>query len=170
MHSGGFELTKLTYTRLEDNLIRHRGDRYIHCSDTRHHRLTIIIGDRLTININRKTPTTAKIVRSTTYPTTWDTSFRADFLQKNTWEDPYNSNGVVLACGSQNISSRRDVSVSDIDVRRSACTYGSAVRILPAAEEKKKEFWHPSARSGGRNVSPHWPLHIHVSTRNSIFK
>ena len=24
---GGFELTKLTYTRLEDNLIRHRGDR-----------------------------------------------------------------------------------------------------------------------------------------------
>ena len=27
MHSGAFELTKLTYTRLEDNLIRHRGDR-----------------------------------------------------------------------------------------------------------------------------------------------
>ena len=27
MHSGGFELTKLTYTRLEDNLTRHRGDR-----------------------------------------------------------------------------------------------------------------------------------------------
>ena len=27
MHRGGFELTKLTYTRLEDNLIRHRGDR-----------------------------------------------------------------------------------------------------------------------------------------------
>ena len=27
MHSGGFELTKLTYTRLEDNLMRHRGDR-----------------------------------------------------------------------------------------------------------------------------------------------
>ena len=27
MHSGGFELTKLTYTTLEDNLIRHRGDR-----------------------------------------------------------------------------------------------------------------------------------------------
>ena len=27
MHLGGFELTKLTYTRLEDNLIRHRGDR-----------------------------------------------------------------------------------------------------------------------------------------------
>ena len=26
MHSGGFELTQLTYTRLEDNLIRHRGD------------------------------------------------------------------------------------------------------------------------------------------------
>ena len=30
MHSGGFELTKLTYTRLEDNLIRHRGDRQYH--------------------------------------------------------------------------------------------------------------------------------------------
>ena len=30
MHSGGFELTKLTYTRLEDNLIRHRGDRLMH--------------------------------------------------------------------------------------------------------------------------------------------
>ena len=27
MHSRGFELTKLTYTRLEDNLIRQRGDR-----------------------------------------------------------------------------------------------------------------------------------------------
>ena len=27
MYSEGFELTKLTYTRLEDNLIRHRGDR-----------------------------------------------------------------------------------------------------------------------------------------------
>ena len=25
MHSGGLELTKLTYTRLEDNLIRHPG-------------------------------------------------------------------------------------------------------------------------------------------------
>ena len=29
MHSGGFELTKLTYTRLEENLIRHRGDRVL---------------------------------------------------------------------------------------------------------------------------------------------
>ena len=28
MHSAGLELTKLTYSRLEDNLIRHRGD---HC-------------------------------------------------------------------------------------------------------------------------------------------
>ena len=28
MHSAGLELTKLTYTRLEDNLIRHRGDRF----------------------------------------------------------------------------------------------------------------------------------------------
>ena len=27
MHSAGLEPTKLTYTRLEDNLIRHRGDR-----------------------------------------------------------------------------------------------------------------------------------------------
>ena len=27
MHPRGFELTKLTYTKLEDNLIRHRGDR-----------------------------------------------------------------------------------------------------------------------------------------------
>ena len=27
MHSARLELTKLTYTRLEDNLIRHRGDR-----------------------------------------------------------------------------------------------------------------------------------------------
>ena len=27
MHSAGLKLTKLTYTRLEDNLIRHRGDR-----------------------------------------------------------------------------------------------------------------------------------------------
>ena len=29
MHSGGLELTKLAYTRLEDNLIRHRGDRLL---------------------------------------------------------------------------------------------------------------------------------------------
>ena len=28
MHSGGFELTKLTDTRLEDNLICHRGNRF----------------------------------------------------------------------------------------------------------------------------------------------
>ena len=28
-HSAGLELTKLTYTRLKDNLIRHRGDVYI---------------------------------------------------------------------------------------------------------------------------------------------
>ena len=28
MHSRGLEPTKLTYTRLEDNLIRHRGDQY----------------------------------------------------------------------------------------------------------------------------------------------
>ena len=30
MHSAGLELTKLTYTRLEDNLIRHRGDRLMY--------------------------------------------------------------------------------------------------------------------------------------------
>ena len=29
MHSRGFELTKLTYTRLENNLIRHRRDRHL---------------------------------------------------------------------------------------------------------------------------------------------
>ena len=29
MHAGEFEPTKLTYTRLEDNLIRYRGDRHI---------------------------------------------------------------------------------------------------------------------------------------------
>ena len=28
MHSTGLELTKLTYTRLEDNLIRHQDDRF----------------------------------------------------------------------------------------------------------------------------------------------
>ena len=28
-HSGGLELTKLTFTRVEDNLIRHRGDRLL---------------------------------------------------------------------------------------------------------------------------------------------
>ena len=30
MHSPGLELTKLTYTRLEGNLIRHRGDRLLY--------------------------------------------------------------------------------------------------------------------------------------------
>ena len=29
MHSAGLEVSKLTYTRLEDNLIRHRGDRWV---------------------------------------------------------------------------------------------------------------------------------------------
>ena len=33
MHSGGLELTKLTYTRLEDNLLRHPGDRLVSESD-----------------------------------------------------------------------------------------------------------------------------------------
>ena len=32
MHSGGFELTELTYTRLEDNLIRHGGDREVYAT------------------------------------------------------------------------------------------------------------------------------------------
>ena len=32
MHSTGFELTKLTHTRLEDNLIRHRGGRLAYIS------------------------------------------------------------------------------------------------------------------------------------------
>ena len=35
MHSAGLELTKLTYTRLEDNLIRHRGDRLRYSGLTR---------------------------------------------------------------------------------------------------------------------------------------
>ena len=30
MHSAGLELAKLTYNRLEDNLTRHRGDRFFH--------------------------------------------------------------------------------------------------------------------------------------------
>ena len=30
MQSAGLELTKLTYTRLEDNLIRHRGNRHLY--------------------------------------------------------------------------------------------------------------------------------------------
>ena len=29
MHSGGFELTELTYTRLEENLIRHQRGTYL---------------------------------------------------------------------------------------------------------------------------------------------
>ena len=37
MHSAGLELTKPTYTRLEDNLIRHRGDRLILTPDRRQH-------------------------------------------------------------------------------------------------------------------------------------
>ena len=50
MHSGGFELTKLTYTRLEDNLIRHRGDR-------RDHRYLVhtIVWDVLTVVLRRST-------------------------------------------------------------------------------------------------------------------
>ena len=35
MRSGGLELAKLTYTRLEDNLIRHRGDRVLRPENVR---------------------------------------------------------------------------------------------------------------------------------------
>ena len=35
VHSGGSELTKLTYTRREDNLIRHRGDRLSYHTSSR---------------------------------------------------------------------------------------------------------------------------------------
>ena len=45
MHSAGLELTKLTYTRLEDNLIRHRGDRYGRPCRPKHH-----AGDRPCVN------------------------------------------------------------------------------------------------------------------------
>ena len=41
MHSAGLELTKLTYTRLEDNLIRHRGGMYI---VPRHRRECVAVG------------------------------------------------------------------------------------------------------------------------------
>ena len=49
MHSAGLELTELTYTRLEDNLIRHRGDRlhgtgapdFSNSSETRPHQVQI---------------------------------------------------------------------------------------------------------------------------------
>ena len=41
MHSAGLGLTKLTYTRLEDNLIRHRGDRWLEDNLIRHR------GDRI---------------------------------------------------------------------------------------------------------------------------
>ena len=33
MHAAGLELTKVTYTRLEDDLIRHRGDRAVRKGD-----------------------------------------------------------------------------------------------------------------------------------------
>ena len=43
MHSAGLELTKLTYARLEDNLIRHRGDRTVYnenfCFSDQHRKL-----------------------------------------------------------------------------------------------------------------------------------
>ena len=34
MHSGGLELTKLTHTKLEDNLIRYQGDRNMYLNKT----------------------------------------------------------------------------------------------------------------------------------------
>ena len=36
MHSAGLELTKLTYPRLEDNLIRYWGDRLYHRIKNQH--------------------------------------------------------------------------------------------------------------------------------------
>ena len=51
MHSGEFELTKLTYTRLEDNLARHRGDRMymLCCCSTTSQECTHISVDALLI-------------------------------------------------------------------------------------------------------------------------
>ena len=45
MHSAGLEPTKLTYTRLEDNLIRHRGDRLYIYSVVLHARAYLTFGE-----------------------------------------------------------------------------------------------------------------------------
>ena len=42
MHSAGLELTKLTYIRLEDNLVRHRGDRYPYTSHSLQKRRALV--------------------------------------------------------------------------------------------------------------------------------
>ena len=53
MHSVGLELTKLTYTRLEDNLIRHRGDlRKI--SDPNPHRIKTRSTNSMRVDEGRK--------------------------------------------------------------------------------------------------------------------
>ena len=46
MHSEGLELTKLTYIRLEDNVIRHRDDRYKLCTSTRQKYAYVAIAGR----------------------------------------------------------------------------------------------------------------------------
>ena len=42
-HSGGFELTKLAYARVEDNLIRHRGDWLFYIYNTECHSCSAIL-------------------------------------------------------------------------------------------------------------------------------
>ena len=51
MHSVGLELTKLTYTRLEDNLICHRGDRYIYTMVALHRTLSVPCAKRFTASV-----------------------------------------------------------------------------------------------------------------------
>ena len=58
MHSARLELTKLTYTRLEDNLIRHRGDRGILRYGTSHRGITGKKSSRTTT-----TPATTPIIQ-----------------------------------------------------------------------------------------------------------
>ena len=52
MHSAGLELTKLTYTTLEDNLIRHRGDRLAYMICQPKYFATNCFERRLETNIN----------------------------------------------------------------------------------------------------------------------
>ena len=45
MHSGGFEFTELRYTRLEDKLIRHRGDRAVNATPAVEQHKTVATGE-----------------------------------------------------------------------------------------------------------------------------
>ena len=75
MHSGRYELTNLTHTRLEDNLIGHRADRHICMYPAAHHQnicsLSYLLRTRYATTTTRLTGTKSYCLGQGTRPNTF---------------------------------------------------------------------------------------------------